>query len=269
MKRRSITALTVLLACLLLAGCGKKNESPASYTVGEDEVVSLDSVMDEGAALLASIETPTSAAIEQGLEIYTYKYRQAEDPAKLASSYIKVLQGEEQGFVIVDTENRQTEEEPDYERLTGSVILGRAATSKEEDAPAGTFRVIVAWSEFNVAVQVSRQEGTILPPLEPEPEATTGSGDVGATAMSEQLEHFNTLSPSLLGLPGNSMSEYRVYPVDGWVRVNGISCRQLNVYLLDMPESTNTFLGTYYLSSDLQQLYQKTDTGEIISVDMG
>ena len=206
MKKRILAACTAAaLSFSLLAGCGKKDEAPAAYTVGEDEVVSLDSVMDEG---------------------------------------------------------------PDFESLTGTVILEKAVAS-EEDAEAANqiFRVIVAWSEYSVAIQVSHREGEILPPLKPE--SDNADGESGPTAMSEQMEYFTSLSPSLLGLPGDSMEEYRIYPVEGWVRVNGVSCRQMNVYLLDLPENTNTFLGTYYLSSDLQELYMKTSTGSITQVDLG
>lgn len=82
--------------------------------------------------------------------------------------------------------------------------------------------------------------------------------------LTEQLEYFNSLSPEVLGLPGDSMSEYRVYPADGWVRVNGISCRKMTVYLLELPEETNTYLGAFYLSSDMSQVYKQNDeTGAI------
>ena len=269
MKKRILAACTAAaLSFSLLAGCGKKDEAPAAYTVGEDEVVSLDSVMGEGEAVLVSIQKPTEAAIELGKEEYTYRYSETQNPAKLAENYVSVLRGEEQGFILTDEENRMVEEEPDFESLTGTVILEKAVAS-EEDAEAANqiFRVIVAWSEYSVAIQVSHREGEILPPLKPE--SDNADGESGPTAMSEQMEYFTSLSPSLLGLPGDSMEEYRIYPVEGWVRVNGVSCRQMNVYLLDLPENTNTFLGTYYLSSDLQELYMKTSTGSITQVDLG
>ena len=267
-KRILVVCTTAVLSLSLLAGCGIDEESPPSYAVGGDEVVSLDSVMDEGAAILVSIQKPTEAAIELGKEEYTYRYSETEKPAELAENYVSILRGEEQGFTLIDEENRMAEEEPDFESLTGTVILGKAAASEEDEEAANQiFRVIVAWSEYSVAIQVSHQEGEILPPLEPEPE--DGNGESGPTAMSEQMEYFTSLSPSLLGLPGDSMEEYRIYPVEGWVRVNGVSCRQMNVYLLELPESTNTFLGTYYLSSDLQELYVKSDTGSISKIDLG
>ena len=69
MKKRLIAALLASVLVLTLGGCKKKtDEAPAAYTVGDDQVVSLDSVMDEGAAILASISTPTKVAIGEGME---------------------------------------------------------------------------------------------------------------------------------------------------------------------------------------------------------
>lgn len=247
-------------------------KAPAVYAIGLDEVVSLDSVMDEGAAMLTTVEAPTKAASEEGIDEKTYRYKQAEDPADLAASYIEVLRGEEQGFVPVDAENRQLAEEPDLETKAGSVILARAAAvegQKEgEEAPDGEdakiFRVIVAWSEYALAIQVSHQPGKILPPPEPEVEDEGGE----PSNVSEQIEFFKSLSPSVLNLPGASMSEYRLYPMDGWVQVNEFPCRQVNVYLLDMPAGTNTFLGMYFISDDMKQLFTMDENGQITNIPL-
>ena len=57
MKNRIGVALLAAAMCLgVLAGCGSKNKSVAVYQLGEDQVVSLDSIIDEGEALLTSIE---------------------------------------------------------------------------------------------------------------------------------------------------------------------------------------------------------------------
>ncbi len=264
---------------LLRGGSGDEEpeeakKTPAVYTIGMDEVVSLDSVMDEGAAMLTTVEAPTRAAAEEGIDEKTFRYKKAEDPAALAASYIEVLRGEEQGFVPIDEENRQLAEEPDLDLKAGSLILARAAATGEEgeegeEGGEGTaedpkiFRVIVAWSEYALAIQVSHQPGTILPPPEPEEEESAD-----ATNVSEQIEFFKNLSPSVLGLPGASMSEYHLYPIDGWVKVNGYSCRQVNVYLLDMPEETNSFLGTYFITGDLQHLFTMDENRQITSIEL-
>lgn len=274
-----VVALLVMAAAaaavyfLLLRDNGEEKEpeeiskTPAAYVLGEDEVVSLDSIMDEGAAMLTTVEAPTRAAAEEGVDEKTFRYRKAEDPAGLAASYIGVLRGEEQGFVPIDAENRQLAEEPDLERITGSLTLAKAAAvpedAGEEETESKIFRVVVAWSEYAVAIQVSHQPGTILPPPEPEEDS---AGTV--TNVSEQVEFFKNLSPSLLGLDGASMSEYRLYPLDGWAQVNETPCRQINVYLLDMPSGTNSFLGTYFVTGDLKHLYTMDSNGLISEIPL-
>ena len=63
MNRKIRIALAMVLLACLLAACSKKQEAPAAYKVGEYEVVSLDSIIDEGEAILASVEAPTEAAV--------------------------------------------------------------------------------------------------------------------------------------------------------------------------------------------------------------
>lgn len=265
MKKRLTAALLSAALVLTLGGCKKKVESPAAYSIGDDQVVSLDSVMDEGAAILAYVQTPTEAAIEAGMEEYAYHYKQMESPMELSESYLKVLRDSEQGFTMTDADHYTLTEEPEMIPEMGEVILEKeSANSTDEEKKV--FRVIVAWSEFAVTVQISQLPGKVLPPyVEPEEEAQAPAAPKNLT---EQLDYFNSLSPELLGLPGDTMSEYRVYPSEGWVRVNGVSCRKMMVYLLELPEETNSFLGTYYLSSDMSQVYHEDpDTGSLELVE--
>lgn len=174
MKKRLIAALLASVLVLTLGGCKKKtDEAPAAYTVGDDQVVSLDSVMDEGAAILASISTPTKVAIGEGMEEYVYHYKKMESPSELAASYIKVLRDSEQGFTLTDADNYTLTEEPDMEQPHGDVILEKASAAATDDAPK-IFQVIVSWSEYAVAVQVAQRDGKVLPPYVPEEEESGG-----------------------------------------------------------------------------------------------
>ncbi len=257
--------LAAALMLALLTACGdKKEEAPAVYAVGEDQVVSLDSIIDEGEALLASVEAPTEAAAEAGVESYTYHYNQIEDPALMAAEYIGVLRGGEQGFNVTDQENRMLADEPELETLTGTVLLEKmSAVEPAEGESKKIFQVVVAWSEFALAIQVSHQEGTILPPLEEETEEPAQP-----KALTEQLEYFNGLNPEKLGLEGDDMHDYTVYPKTGWVLVDSFSCRELNIYLEDALDGTNVFMGTFYLSSDLQHLYKRMDDNSIVQMEL-
>lgn len=258
MKRLIKFLLAAGAALCLLTACGGKEETLEVYTLGEnDTVVALDSILGEGEAILASIDAPTDEAAQAGLEMsHTYHYRQMEDPAALAARYIGVLRAE-QGFTVVDELNQQIEEEPDLETLIGSVILAKAAETTDDAKKL--FRVIVGWSEYAVGVQVAYVNGRILPPPEPVVEEAPQP-----TSMMEQMDFFNTLNPERLGLTGNDMSDYTVFPQQGWVLVDGISCRELDVYLRDAREGTNVFMGKYFLSSDLEYMFQMDSSGSII-----
>lgn len=263
-KKVGIFLAAALMLALLTACGGKTEQAPAVYAVGEDEVVSLDSIIDEGEALLASVDAPTEAAVEAGVESYTYHYSQIEDPALTAAEYIGVLRGAEQGFKVTDLENRMLADEPELETLTGTVVLEKmSAAEPAEGESKKIFQVIVAWSEFSLAIQVSHQEGSILPPLEEEKEEPAQP-----KALTEQLEYFNGLNPEKLGLEGDDMHDYTVYPKTGWVLVDSFSCRELNIYLEDALKGTNVYMGTFYLSSDLQHLYKRVDERTITRIEL-
>lgn len=263
MKRRIGAFLLAAVICAgLLSGCKKKEQAAAVYELGDDQVVSLDSIIDEGEALLTSIDEPTDAALEAGLAEYTYHYREIEDPALLAAAYIDVLKDAEQGFTMVDEGNHRFAEgqEPDLETLIGEIRLAKASATEGK-----LFKVIVAWSEFAIAIQISQPDGKILPPPEPE---VTQEEESRPTALSEQLDFFNSLEPRNIGLEGDNMADYTIYPKQGWVLVDSFSCRELDVYLEDARTGDNVYMGTYFLGSDLQHLYQKTADGEIVSVPL-
>ena len=265
MRRKISVFLAAVLLLNLLAACGgKKEEAPASYVLGSDEAVSLDSIMTEG--LLSAVESPTEAAIEAGEEAYAYHYSQIYDPAKLAGEYIQVLRGAEQGFVMTDDENRRLAEDPNLDTLTGSVILAKkSATEPAEGESPKIFQVVVNWTEFALSIRVAHETGSILPPPE---NSQKKDEPPKVTAVTEQLEFFNSLEPRNIGLEGDNMADYMVYPKEGWVLVDSFSCRELTVYLEDVRDGTNVYMGTYYLSSDLEHLYQKTSNGSIVSIEL-
>lgn len=269
MKRLIKFLLIAGTALCLLTACNKETALEV-YTLDDsgESVVALDSILAEGEAMLASIDAPTDEAAQAGLSLsHTYHYRQMEDPTALAVRYINVLRTE-QGFEPVDDQNRQLAEEPDLDTLSGSMILARKIETS--DSTRKLFRVIVGWSEYAVAVQVAQVDGRILPPPEPEEDssdAAAGGGVSQATSMVEQLDYFNGLNPEKLGLVGSDMNDYTVYPQQGWVLVDGISCREIMVYSTDAVDGTNVYMGTYFLSSDLEHMYKKESAGNIVAIE--
>lgn len=271
MKKQTNVLLLAVLALCLLTACKKENAALEVYTLGESEadaVVALDTILEEDEAVLASIDAPTDQAVTEGLEIHhTYHYRKMHDPAALAARYIALLREEEQGFAVIDGENRKILEEPDTDLLWGTVILGKAAAENEE-AGRRILRVIVGWSEYAVAVQVAYVNGSILPPIVEKEEEEKTEAAPKPTDIAQQVEYFTSLNPQALGLEGDDMKAYMVFPQQGWVMIDDVSCREISVYRQDAQTATNVLAGTFYLSSDLTHIYKKSDNEQIIPLQV-
>lgn len=278
MKKQTKIFLLLLAALCLLTACKKGVESLEVYSLGENEedsVTALDTILRPNEAMLYSIDAPTDQAVAEGLELsHTYHYRQIADPALLAAKYIAFLREDEQGLTLLDSENHRVLEDPDTDLLYGTVILGKPAAANEE-AGKRIVRVIVGWSEYSLAVQVAYVKGSILAPVEPpkeedpnDPDSPGSGGTPKPTNISEQVDYFASLNPTQLGLEGEDMSDYMVFPGEGWVTVNDVSCREMRVYQMDTKTATNVLVGTYYLSSDLANVYQKNDAGEITQLQI-
>ena len=271
MKKQTKVLLLAVLALCLLTACKKENAALEVYTLGESEadaVVALDTILEEDEAVLASIDAPTDQAVTEGLEIHhTYHYRKMHDPAALAARYIALLREEEQGFAVIDGENRKILEEPDTDLLWGTVILGKAAAENEE-AGRRILRVSGGWSEYAVAVQVAYVNGSILPPIVEKEEEEKTEAAPKPTDIAQQVEYFTSLNPQALGLEGDDMKAYMVFPQQGWVMIDDVSCREISVYRQDAQTATNVLAGTFYLSSDLTHIYKKSDNEQIIPLQV-
>lgn len=240
--RRHTVCLLMTALMLLLTGCNKGPTAPETYTMGENSVPSLDTVMAEGEGVFASDDGP----IQDYPEDHLFYYRQLTAPKDLALRYMEALQGE--GFILVNEDNEEIEEATDVRDLSGLIILAKPAA--EENC---TFRVSMGWSSTSCTVQTAVIEGGITYiPKEPEPAQSTSS----PTTITEQVDYLKSLTPAELGLDGDTMAGYEVLPAEGIVKVDDVSCRQLSVYTTDERDSSNTILGTYLLSLDQQHLYR-------------
>lgn len=251
MSKRKL--LAVLLAVLCLSGCGKKPpEPPERYSYGEDSTVSLDTVMEEGEGILLSIEEPDEKKEQMS---YIYTYDEVTSFVPIAERYLDALLGEAEGFVLVDMEHNVLSERPELKELVGEVILERPSVQEGQ-----LFQVAVGWSEAGrLTAKVSLMEGAIVEP-EPEPEEETKPA-----SMEEQLEQLTGMSPQELGLEGESMEDYRIFPIDGFVQVGEVTCRRFNIYEVRQPEGVPVIIGTYLVSSDRQSVYKLDPETELVT----
>lgn len=244
--------LAVLLAALCLTGCGKKPpEPPEQYVYGENAAVSLDSVMEEGEGTILSIEEPDEKKEQMS---YIYTYDEVTSFLPIVERYLDVMLGEE-GFVLVDQNHSVLSERPELKELVGEVILERPSNQEGE-----LFQVAVGWGEAGrLTAKASIVEGAIMEP-EPEPEE-----EPEPASMEEQLEHLTGMSPQDLGLEGESMDSYRIFPIDGFVQVGETTCRRFNIYEVRQPEGVPVIVGTYLVSSDRQHVYKLDPESELVT----
>ena len=219
-----------------LAGDPLPKKGLEAYSVGEDSIISLDTIMEEGEGELIAIRGPGKNSVD---ERYTYIY-EIEFPAQVMNRYLDVLLGEED-FVLTDDTYLVSDERPELEDAEGALILAHNSVVEGH-----LFQLVIGWSQANsnLAVRVSAPEATLhypTPEEEPKPVSVT-----------DHLEQIRSMTPAQLGLPGDSMDVYTILPVDGMVKVNGQECRRFNLY---EKGTTGGIAGTYLLSGDGQHMY--------------
>lgn len=250
---------------------------PESFAVGEQTVPGL---------------TPLEAANVQAIRDVrvVYTYIDLTDAGAEAKAYASALRKE--GFSVVDDEFVRTDA-PEYDTPSGRVLLARdierpadaagadgtaggggaaeptpspssepASTPTPAPAPEPTsapedgwvdmvLTVELTWSPGQCVVAGDQAEGRVTSPPPSERPSVGGS----AMSMREAAEFISSLSPSVLGLSGESMESYRVYAMDGIVMVNGEPCLRLSVYSRDSVGQGNDFSGTYLLNRSGTRLY--------------
>ncbi len=115
----------------------------------------------------------------------------------------------------------------------------------------------------------SSSGGTLAQGSDPTVNGSSGSGSGSALVASsavqveerhmmtvdETADFFLKLTPKELGLEGESMEEYEVYPSEKAVPVNGLPCMKLIVYQKSTA-GTNAPVSTYLVARDGTAVYQ-------------
>lgn len=211
-----------------------------AYTVGEDSVASLDTILEEEGELIALRTTPEkSKAEEEGRCTYIYELNGA---AAVVNRYLDLVLGGEEGFSLVDETYLILEERPELEDEEGALMIARNSAVEGR-----VFQLVIGWSEAsdNLAVRVSVPEGQLRKPEKAEPPKPA--------SISEQMERIQSMTPSQLALPGTSMDEYDIYPIEGFVKIDGMDCRRFHIY--EAGDSYN-LTGIIFLSGDQQHVYR-------------
>ena len=113
----------------------------------------------------------------------------------------------------------------------------------------------IDWDEEALRITPAMIEGAIVIPPPPEP-----------MTLVEAVDHMYSLPPEVLGLEGESMEPYMVFPIDGSVMVEGVPA--MRMYIYSKSESgTNVFEGQYLLSNGGHRIFAVQDDGSLLEVE--
>ena len=229
-----------------------------AYTVGEDTVASLDTVLEEGEGeLLALRTTPEkSKAEEEGRLTYIYEVN---GPAAVVNRYLDLVLGEELGFSLADENYVIQEERPELVDEEGALMVAKASVVEGK-----VFQLAIGWSQENdmLAVRVSTPEAQLrMPEKEEQPKPAS---------LSEQLDTIQTMHPSELGLEGRSMDQYEVLSTAGFVKVDDILCRRFTIYEKTGDDKRGDIVKIVYFSGDQQHMFQQEtdEDGKLIITEL-
>ena len=227
-------------------------------------------------------ETEETPAEEEELVLppayTTYIYSgEGADVARL-QLYCDLLTAEDFGFIPVDEEMVETKM-PKFTDPSGSLHLVRAVQGKdyveevnlaekgeekhmelvpvEEKELEGEFLLSlrIDWDEEALRITPAMIEGAIVIPPPPEP-----------MTLVEAVDHMYSLPPEVLGLEGESMEPYMVFPIDGSVMVEGVPA--MRMYIYSKSESgTNVFEGQYLLSNGGHRIFSVQDNGSLLEIE--
>ena len=175
------------------------------------------------------------AAEEPGFTKILYRYEGLKDPVGLVSAYAAVMSTEDAGFSVVD-ETLLRIDPPEEYGASGSIQLARNAPAAEDGSGGGVHSLLLSWGGTNCSVLLDMPEGRVH---DPKPETPSPA------ATRRGLADLETIHPSKLGLPGESMDAYKLIPQEGSVRIAGSVCMRVNIY-----GEGNKFAGSYFLSTD-------------------
>lgn len=220
-----------------------KPESPAEPEKDGSE----DSSSEEGEE---QAEEPAAEA--EAFTKILYRYEGLKNPVSLISGYTAVMTAEDAGFSVVD-ETLLRIDPPEEFAARGSVLLARNEPKAEDGTGGGVHSILLSWAETDCSVTLDMPEGRVH---DPKPETPAPS------APRRGLSDLESIHPSKLGLPGESMEAYEIIPQEGSVRIAGSICVRVNIY-----GEGNQFAGSYFLSNDGKLYKLDESVNKVVELD--
>lgn len=192
---------------------------------------------------------PEKAEEEEAFTKILYRYEGLQDPVSLVSAYTAVMTTQDAGFSVVD-ETLLRIDPPEELAAQGSIQLARNVPQAEDGTGGGVHSLLLSWEGSGCSVTLDMPNGVVHDPKpEPAPPAAPRRG----------LSDMETIHPSKLGLPGESMDAYDLIPQEGSVRIAGAVCMRVNVY-----DGNGQIAGIYFLSND-GKLYKLDEAANAVA----
>ncbi len=240
-----ITALPVSGDEVLVYQEEVKPDPPAEPEKDEEKDASAGDGEEEQA------EEPAAEAEEVPAKTL-YRYEGLKNPVGLVAAYTAVMTCEDAGFSVVD-ETLLRIDAPEEFAARGSVQLARNEPKTEEGTGGGVSSLLLSWEGTGCSVLLDTPEGRVH---DPKPETPA------ASAPRRGLSDLESIHPSKLGLPGESMDAYELIPQEGSVRIAGSICVRVNIY-----GEGNQFAGSYFLSTDGKLYKLDESVNKVVELD--
>lgn len=233
MKR--ITLAVSLLLGTVLCGCqAGEIQPPEEYSLGGSSLPSLSSALLSGEDFVFSSVQEEESGQEQLV------YSELADAGQIAGEYADLL--------AQDWDCQVGCSETDGSAPDFSADSGQALILLETEDPDSFFSLTLQWQEGQCTVIPQLLDASALDWSPPDP-----------ITLEQAVSYLENSTPAALGLPGESMEEYRVYAQEGTVLLDGRPCLCLNAYRAQDHQFQQSFL----LTLPDMQLYQlDRDTGE-------
>ena len=256
-KQRLLLILLALAMCLLTA-CGK--DADPDELPPEEELALVPNAYFIGSQSLTAVEAERGVtlqdiyATESGAFVYTYVGFEVVNES--VQNYVTRLIDAENGFKIVNGETFRSASAPDFTQPEGTVSLSKPADNDKITV------IRLDWSADQCVASISIEDA----PIEEPKKTPTNKNNIGLTHTGAS-DYLKELSPSVLGLEGDSMEDYNIYIMTGFTYVDGEACLRIHIYANDASTGTNVHVGTYFMSGNAEHIYRLSEDGLAIEMD--
>ncbi len=226
MGKARLAVCFVVLFLFLLGGCSKQPTAPSEYVLGDNKLPALQEALGSDEKIKRRIfRVFGSRYTREILCLFGFRKREGH------GFRICFLSDRKRRTALLLTPKGRFRK---IQRFQGIREVLRPVSETEED---GVFFLEIVWKENSCI---------ITPVFREDMKIHTQETDGGVLNLNEIVSRFEAYTPSELGLSGESMEEYSIFPEEGYVMVNDQPGIRVNIY----NPSTHAYQASYIITSD-------------------